>query len=156
MKNLMKNRQGRTLEGTVFEVAFLVLAALVWGLIAWLYVRAPESVPTHFNALGNPDAWGHPSNMLAVCGLMTILGFLMLLGAYFPSTISMPFEIRTPRQITLGQRLLRITALLFLLLTIAIAFGAMKPPYTLWPLFVLTGVIILVVLVFAVLMWKAR
>ena len=32
----LKVRVGRTLEGTIFEVTFLVLAVLLWAYIVWL------------------------------------------------------------------------------------------------------------------------
>ena len=42
----------RTKEGTIFEVAFLILALIVWGLIIWFIKQAPDVVPTHFDASG--------------------------------------------------------------------------------------------------------
>ena len=50
----------RTKEGTIFEVAFLILALIVWGLIIWFIKQAPDVVPTHFDASGAPNAWGSP------------------------------------------------------------------------------------------------
>ena len=148
--------QSRTKEGTIFELAFLVLALLSWGFIVWLISHAPSSVPTHFNVAGTPDAWGSPTSVLFICVIISVVGAAMLAGAYFPGTINMPFKIETPRQIALGMRLMRILAILFLLLTVAIAASSLMPPFRIWPIFVVVALILVVTLVFTWLMWRAR
>ena len=62
----------RTKEGTIFEVAFLILALIVWGLIIWFIKQAPDVVPTHFDASGNPNAWGSPLGIVIPCGIITV------------------------------------------------------------------------------------
>ena len=61
----------RTVEGTIFEVAFLILAIIVWGLIIWFVKQAPYIVPTHFDASGNPNAWGSPTGIIVPCSIIT-------------------------------------------------------------------------------------
>ena len=74
----------RTKEGTIFEVAFLILALVVWGLIIWFVKQAPDVVPTHFDASGNPNAWGSPLGIVIPCGIITISGAALLILCYFP------------------------------------------------------------------------
>ena len=35
----------RTTEGTIFEVATVILAIIVWGLIIWFVNQAPDIIP---------------------------------------------------------------------------------------------------------------
>ena len=89
----------RTTEGTVFEVAFVILAIIVWGLIIWMIHRAPDIVPTHFDASGKPNAYGSPTGLLIPCIILTIGAVVCMVCAYFPRHINMPFEIRNIRQV---------------------------------------------------------
>ena len=41
-------RVGRTLEGTVFELTFVVLLIIVWALLIYFLRQTPDIVPTHF------------------------------------------------------------------------------------------------------------
>ena len=45
--DIKKVRVHRTLEGTVFEAVFAIVAIIVWELIIWLIHQAPDIVPTH-------------------------------------------------------------------------------------------------------------
>jgi uncharacterized membrane protein len=46
-------------------ISLAVLAAIVW--ITWQAMHGPnpllESIPTHFDAAGNPNAWGPASTL---------------------------------------------------------------------------------------------
>jgi len=46
-------------------VAFVSLALLSVTQAAWQHGRLPETVATHFNTLGQPDAWGPRGNLTA-------------------------------------------------------------------------------------------
>lgn len=70
--DIKKVQVHRTTEGTVFEVAFVILAIIVWGLITWMIHRAPDIVPTHFDAFGKPNAYGSPSGIIIPCIVLTI------------------------------------------------------------------------------------
>jgi uncharacterized membrane protein len=110
----------RTTEGTIFELAFLVLAVIIWVLVILMMKNAPDVIATHFDAHGRPNGYGSPWGLLFPCIIMTVVGGCLLAGAYFPHTLNMPVEVKTPRQYELLIRMTRIAALLFLLLTLAI------------------------------------
>ena len=58
--DIKKVKVHRTASGTIFEMAFVLIALIVWGLIIWLVHQAPDIVPTHFDGSGNPNAYGSP------------------------------------------------------------------------------------------------
>ena len=51
--NIKEVKVHRTLEGTIFETVFTIMAIVVWGLIILMLNQAPDIVPTHFDASGN-------------------------------------------------------------------------------------------------------
>ena len=120
MKKRPKIKVYRTTEGTIFELAFLVLAVIVWVLVILLLKNAPDVIATHFDGNGRPNGYGSPWGLLVPCIITTVVGGGLLLGAYFPHTLNMPVNVSTPRQYELLIRMTRIAALLFLLLTLAI------------------------------------
>jgi hypothetical protein len=138
----------RTTEGTIFEVAFLILAIIVWGLIIWFIKQAPDIVPTHFDASGNPNAWGSPTGIIFPCSIMTISGAAMLLLCYFPKTFNLSGKHATPRNYALTIRMLRIMSLLMLLMTLAIAWTVLRlTNHSPIPIIVIVGIIILVAII---------
>ena len=135
----------RTTEGTIFEVAFLILAIIVWGLIIWFIKQAPDIVPTHFDASGNPNAWGSPTGIIFPCSIMTISGAAMLILCYFPKTFNLSGKHATPLNYALTIRMLRIMSLLMLLMTLAIAWTVLRlTNHSPIPIIVIVGIIILV------------
>lgn len=138
----------RTTEGTIFEVAFLILAIIVWGLIIWFIKQAPDIVPTHFDASGNPNAWGSPTWIIFPCSIMTISGAAMLILCYFPKTFSLSGKHATPRNYALTIRMLRIMSLLMLLMTLAIAWTILRlTNHSPIPIIVIVAIIILVAII---------
>ena len=138
----------RTTEGTIFEVAFLILAIIVWGLIIWFIKQAPDIVPTHFDASGNPNAWGSPTGIIFPCSIMTISGAAMLTLCYFPKTFNLSGKHATPRNYALTIRMLRIMSLLMLLMTLAIAWTVLRlTNHSPIPIIVIVGIIILVAII---------
>lgn len=138
----------RTTEGTIFEVAFLILAIIVWGLIIWFIKQAPDIVPTHFDASGNPNAWGSQTGIIFPCSIMTISGAAMLLLCYFPKTFNLSGKHATPRNYALTIRMLRIMSLLMLLMTLAIAWTVLRlTNHSPIPIIFIVGIIILVAII---------
>ena len=138
----------RTTEGTIFEVAFLILAIIVWGLIIWFIKQAPDIVPTHFDASGNPNAWGSPTGIIFPCSIMTISGAAMLILCYFPKTFNLSGKHATPRNYALTIRMLRIMSLLMLLMTLASAWTVLRlTNHSPIPIIVIVGIIILVAII---------
>ena len=147
----------RTKEGTIFELAFAVVAIVVWALVIWLVQRAPDVVPTHFDALGNPNAWGSPAGILIPCVILTIAAVVIMVLAYFPRYINMPFKIRNIRQVELSLRQLRILGITFMLMPLAVAYTSlgMKTP-TPAPMIAVIGAMLLEILVTSILIYRTK
>ena len=159
MKNTSKQKikVNRTTEGTVFELAFLVLAIVVWALIIWMISRAPDIIATHFDANGHPNGYGSPRGLLIPCLITTMVGGGLLVVAYYPHLINMPVEVKNLRQYELAIRSTRILALIFLLMTLAIPstlllFDSPSP----WPVLCCVGLMLVLAAYYSVLIYRAR
>lgn len=155
--DLKKVKVHRTAEATILEVVFAIVAIIVWGLIIWMIRQAPDIVPTHFDASGKPNAYGSPVGITIPCIIVTIAAISLMVAAYFPRHINMPFEITNIRQVELTLRQLRIAGIIFLLLPLAVAYmmlGMNTPSPT--PLLIVIGLIFLVFIVFTILIYKAK
>ena len=154
--DIKKVQVHRTTEGTVFEVAFVILAIIVWGLIIWMIHRAPDIVPTHFDASGKPNAYGSPTGLLIPCIILTIGAVVCMVCAYFPRHINMPFEIRNIRQVELAIRLLRVTGITFLLIPLALAYTmlGMSSPSAI-PILATVGLILVETVLFSIIIYKS-
>ena len=155
--DIKKVKVHRTVEATVFEIVFAVVAVIVWGLIIWLIHRAPDIVPTHFDASGKPNAYGSSASVAVPCVLLMIGAVICMVGAYFPQHINMPFKIRNIRQVELAIRSLRVTGVTFLLIPLAVAYTmlGMSSP-TAVPIMAVTALILAEIILFTILIYKAK
>lgn len=157
MKKKQRIKVVRTTEGTIFELAFLVLAVIVWVLVILMMKKAPDVVATHFDVNGHPNGYGSPWGMLFPCILTTLVGVGLLIGAYFPHIINVPVEVNNTRQYELLIRMTRITALLFLLLTLAIpATLLLTENPSSWPVLSIIGLLLVIIIYYCVKIHKAR
>ena len=147
----------RTTEATVFEVAFVILAIIVWGIIIWMIHRAPDIVPTHFDASGKPNAYGSPSGIIIPCIILTAGAILCMGIAYFPRHINMPFKITNIRQVELTIRFTRVMGITLLLMPLAVVYMMLsKSSPSLVPLLGVLGLLHLEIIVFIILINKAK
>lgn len=147
----------RTTEGTVFEVAFAIVALVVWGIIAWLIHQAPDIVPTHFDGAGNPNAYGSPMSVIIPCGILTIVAIGLMVIAYYPRLINTTTKITNIRQVELTIRSTRVAGITLLLLALAVAYimlGMSKPSAT--PVIAVVVLLILEIIIFSILTNKAK
>ena len=125
----------RSTEGNIFELAFVLLAIVVWVAIVMLYHQAPDIIPTHFGPSGAPDAYGPKTRMFFPCIIVTVVAVCMMAGAYFPHSVNLP---------GLG--------ILFVLLTGAVALDMMRG-HVLFVL-IMIAILVLVCPVFIYLIYK--
>ena len=156
-KEKQKIQVHRTTEGTIFEMAFAVLAVVVWVFVIWMICRAPDVIATHFDAHGRPNGYGSPWGLLVPSIIMTVAGIGLLVCAYYPHLINMPVEIKTTRQFELAIRMTRITALIMLLVTLAIpmtllAFATPQP----WPVLGTLALMLVVIIYYCVRIHRAK
>lgn len=158
--NIKEVKVHRTLEGTIFETVFAIMAIVVWGLIILMLNQAPDIVPTHFDASGKPNAYGSPTGIVIPCIIVTIAAIGLMVIAYFPRHINMPFKVTNIRQVELTIRMTRITGLIFLVLTLAIGWTSLGSinhgdPNAI-PILTVVGLLFAVIIVFTILIRKAK
>lgn len=158
--NIKDVKVHRTLEGTIFEIVFAAITIVVWGIIIWMIHKAPDIIPTHFDGSGRPNAYGSPTGILIPCIIVTIAAISMMVIAYFPRHINMPFKISNIRQVELVIRMTRITGLLFLVLTLAIGWTSLGSlnhggPSAI-PILTIVGLLFVIIIVFTILIHKAK
>ena len=155
--DIKKVKVHRTTEATVFETMFVIIAIIVWALIIWMIHRAPDIIPTHFDGSGKPNAYGSPVGGIFPCIILTIGAIILMVLAYFPRHINLPFKITSIRQVELALRQLRIAGIIFLFVPLAVAYMmlGMSTPSPM-PLLVAIGLLLLEILVFTILIYKAK
>ena len=155
--DIKKIKVHRTTEATVFEIVFVVMTLIIWGLFIWLVHRAPDIVPTHFDASGEPNAYGSPVGITIPCALLTIGAIVCMVCAYFPRHINMPFKIRNIRQVELSIRLLRVIGVTLLLTPLAVAYtllGMSSPSVV--PILAVIGLILVETILFTIIIYKSK
>ena len=158
--NIKEVKVHRTLEGTIFETVFAIMAIVVWGLIILMLNQAPDIIPTHFDASGKPNAYGSPMGIVIPCIIVTIAAIGLMVIAYFPRHMNMPFKVTNIRQVELTIRMTRITGLIFLVLTLAIGWtslGSINPggPNAI-PILTVVSLLFAVIIIFTILIRKAK
>lgn len=82
----------------------------VWGLVISNYSSLPDSIPTHFNAAGEPDDFGGKASLLVLPIISTILFFGLTFLNNFPEIFNYPVDItleNAPAQYKNIQRMIR-------------------------------------------------
>ena len=147
----------RTTEAIIFEIAFAIVAVIVWGIIIWMIHRAPDIVPTHFDASGKANAYGSPAGVAIPCIILTIGAAVCMAIAYFPRHINMPFKITNVRQVELAIRFSRVMGITFLLIPLSVAYmmlGMSSPSPT--PFLVVFGLLFLEIIYFSIVIYKTK
>jgi uncharacterized membrane protein len=95
---------------TLEFLGIIALATLFW--MTWAALHGPnplpDRVPTHFDAAGNPNAWGSPSAMVFFPAIAAGLYLLMSVVTLFPEAFhypvrTTPANIARLQAITLGM-----------------------------------------------------
>ena len=155
--DIQKVKVYRTKEATVFEIVFVLIAIIVWALIILMVYRAPDIVPTHFDASGKPNDYGSPVSVTIPCVLLMIGAIICMVCAYFPRHINMPFKITNIRQVELAIRMLRVMGVTFLLIPLAVAYTmlGMSSP-TAVPIIAVIVLLFVEIILFTILVYKAK
>lgn len=147
----------RNTEAKIFEIVFAILAIIVWGIIICLVLKAPDTIPIHFDASGNPNDYGPAAGIMIPCVIITLVAIGIMITAYHPQHINMPYKITNIRQVECAIRSIRVAGIILLITCLAIAYtllGMESPNAT--P--VLATVILLIVemIVFSILGYRAK
>lgn len=124
---------------------------ILWLLTFWKYADLPEIIPTHFNAGGEPDAYGSKSTIFTLPIIASLLFLLLSVIVKFPQKFNYPVKI-TPEnaagQYTNASRMMRFMKfsimLVFLLINIQTIRTAMGKAEGLgwWFMLVVLGLIV--------------
>ena len=140
----------RTSKDIIFDCVFLALTIAIWGIIAWLISRAPDIVPTHFGPSGKPDAYGSPTHIIIPSVIMTVVALIAAFSSYLPfSSVNLPF-VEGP-----GGRIIALL-ILIIMLFIAVYSLAMKNHDSILPVVIILSVVFGVVIIFTILMYRAK
>jgi uncharacterized membrane protein len=107
-------------------VGLASLAALIWITYWALHGpdRLPDRVPTHFDAAGNPNAWGSPSAMIFLPVIACSLYFLMSVVTRFPDAFHYP--VRTTPQNIVRLQALTLDMIAWLKVELALLFTVLQ------------------------------
>lgn len=83
----------RTSFDWLLEVFALVSMAVAFGTIIAYWPELPDRIPTHFNAAGEPDAYGGKNSLWFLAAVHAGVYLLATLAARYPRLINVPFEI---------------------------------------------------------------
>lgn len=95
----------------ILELVTSFFLILMWVFGILFYIKAANSVPTHFDLLGNPDAWGDKNTFLFTIGVGTLVIVLCAFSAYFPKIVNLPIRLKPEcinDQYVLMARMMRI------------------------------------------------
>lgn len=150
----------RTLDGTILEILFLVMMIAVWALIIKFYMCAPDVVPVHFDGAGHATSYDSKLAAIFPC-VFTTIGAIAAMGcAYFPHRINMPFKITNIRQVQLAITMVRIMGLILLALTFVVGWSMLGSINhggpTAVPILSVVGAMFVVIIIFTILIYKAR
>lgn len=99
----------------IMEILGWGLTGVIWGLVVFNYQDLPDTIPIHFNAKGEADAFGHKSYIwiLPLLGTGIFLGLTLLnrVPHHFNYLVNITPENAT-RQYRLATRMLRVLKLI--------------------------------------------
>ena len=97
----------KTLEAIGF-VLLALLAGITWDAVDGPN-PLPERIPTHFNAMGEPNAWGSPSTLWLLPAVAAFVFLLISLVSLFPGSFNFPVRstpVSRPRLVALTIRMM--------------------------------------------------
>lgn len=109
------------------EIAALSMFATLLGFSTYLYFNLPETIATHFNAVGTADAYGPKSTVFILPGIYLFLQLLLSSISLSSDLLNAPVEITAEnqeRQIQLGRRFLLVLRIVVGFIFLSIEYAA--------------------------------
>ncbi|OYQ43232.1 DUF1648 domain-containing protein [Flavobacterium aurantiibacter] len=109
------------------EIAALSMFAILLGFSIYLYFNLPETIATHFNAVGKADAYGPKSTVFILPGIYLFLQLLLSSISLSSDLLNTPVEITAEnqeRQIELGRRFLLVLRIVVGFIFLSIEYAA--------------------------------
>ena len=145
---------GRTKEGTFFELTLLAILLVSCGFGFYLARHCDGQVALHFNLTGEVTRWGSVKDVYKETILTSFIAIFVMLCAYAPNSIHMIVPARTPRQVALKVRAARVVALVLGFLPLVLTLAMTRQ--VLLPVILLVAVVLVVVSVFAVMIYRSE
>ena len=147
----------------ILEGMALLGLLTVFGTAIYNFPKLPDTIPTHFNAAGQPDGYGNKSVFLMFPAISLLLYLLLSLISLIPHRFNYPVKI-TPqnalKQYTMGTRLIRYLKMSLILLFFDINYSIIRhinntsQGLGLWFLPVVLGFIFIPVIIYFILSYK--
>ncbi|WP_298143793.1 DUF1648 domain-containing protein [Flavobacterium sp.] len=109
------------------EIAALSMFAILLGFSIYLYFNLPETIATHFNAVGTADAYGPKSTVFILPGIYLFLQVLMSTISQSADSFNVPVQLTAEnkeRQLQLGQRFILVLRIVVGFIFLSIEFAA--------------------------------
>ena len=103
-----------TVVDRILEIAAAMMAVGMLVLTSVLYVQAPDTVPSHFNAMGEANGWSDKSIYWIMAAVFVVSMIISASAAYNRKLVNLPVRLKEAvfyRQIGLIGRMCRILTL---------------------------------------------
>lgn len=103
----------------LLEVFGIISLLLLWLIPMFYYSVLPETIPTHFDGKGNPDAYGGRLSIFEMPIIATVLFVGLTVLNRFPHVFNYPVEItkeNAPRQYQMATEMIRLLNLSMVLI----------------------------------------
>ena len=103
-----------TVVDRILEIAAGMMAVGMLVLTSVLYVQAPDTVPSHFNAMGEANGWSDKSIYWIMAAVFVVSMIISASAAYNRKLVNLPVRLKEAvfyRQIGLIGRMCRIMTL---------------------------------------------
>ena len=108
------------------ELVGRCIIALLWILTLFAFFKMPDTVPTHFNALGQADGYGNKGTIFILPVIATNLFIVLTLLNRYPHILNYSTKIteaNAVQQYTIATRMLRFLKLAVVIIFTAIVSG---------------------------------
>ena len=108
-----------TVTDKAVEIIGWVALLAIWVLVISNYSNLPDTIPTHYNSVGNADGFGSKTNILILPLIANILFVGITIINKFPYIFNYPTQITEKnalRQYTNATRMLRFMKLILVIL----------------------------------------
>lgn len=109
----------------MIELLSVVVLGMIWVLVIFYFAKLPDTVPVHFDAQGQPDAYGSKTTIVVLPVIAVMLFAGMTILNRYPHIFNYPVKI-TPenarRQYSIATRLVRILKLVVMFVFLIVGY----------------------------------
>ena len=95
----------------ILEMVASFFFVLMWVLGLVFYFKSQAPVPSHFDYLARPDAWGDKNVFLITLAVASLVMLLTAASAYYPRLVNLPVHLKPEcihEQYALMARMMRV------------------------------------------------